>query len=167
MGMLGTAMMATARRYRPPTSGGGFTLVELLTVLVILVVLLTLAAPAFTELIANQRVQTAAADLQTSLVRARSEAIKQNADVTVANVGSGWADGWTVSSASGNVEVHGPTRNIAIALSGPASIVYRSNGRIAPGDTPKFAFSASATAAARCIEIQLSGQPVVKKAACS
>src|SRR5512134_4005768 len=108
-----------ATRQYPHTRNQGFTLVELLTVLVILGVFLMLAAPAFSELAASQRVQTAAADLHTSLLRARSEAIKSNGDVTIAKSGSVWPGGWVVSSADGDLEVHGPTTNITIT-GGPA-----------------------------------------------
>ena len=66
----------------------GFTLVELLTVVVILAVLAMIAAPSLRELSVSQRVQMAAMDLNTSLLRARSEAIKQNTDVTLSPVGA-------------------------------------------------------------------------------
>src|SRR2546430_17465107 len=74
----------------------GFTLVELLTVVVVLVVLTLIAAPAFNELTRSQRVQMAAMDLFTSLLRARSESIKQNTDVTLSPAGT-WAAGWAVA----------------------------------------------------------------------
>jgi type IV fimbrial biogenesis protein FimT len=146
-----------------PYRDRGFTLIELLAVITVLAVLLALGVPAFVNMIASQRVQTASADLYTSLLRARAEAIKQNADVTVAKAGS-WGAGWTVSSvASGNLEEHGATKEITIA--GPDSVIYRSNGRIT-GATPKFAFSSSSTATKRCVQVGLSGQPTVTKAAC-
>ena len=77
----------------------GFTLVELLTVLVVLVVLTMIAVPSFNELIASQRVQMAAMDVFTSLLRARSEAIKQNTDVTLAPAGTGQQGGLSPSVA--------------------------------------------------------------------
>jgi type IV fimbrial biogenesis protein FimT len=159
---------AIDRAERHPTGRvRGFTLIELMIVLVVLVSLLTLGAPAFVQMTAGQRVQTAAADLYTSLMRARSEAIKQNVDVTVAKAGATWMDGWTVSSPAGDVEVHGATTGATIALAGPASIVYHSTGRIAAGATPQFNLSSSTTSTTRCVTIGLSGQPVVKPAACT
>jgi type IV fimbrial biogenesis protein FimT len=150
---------------RDPMRGRGFTLIELMVTLVVLVVLITIAAPSFSELTASQRTQTAATDIFSSLLRARSEAIKQNADVTIAPSGT-WPEGWTVSSAAGDIEKHGATANVAIS-GAPASVVYRSNGRISGTTTPKFSISATNTATKRCVQVNLSGQPVVTKAACS
>lgn len=150
---------------RSPMRGRGFTLIELVAAITVLVILIMLAAPAFTEMIASQRVQTASADLITSLARARSEAIKQNLDVTITPTGS-WAGGWVVASAAGNLEEHPAMNGITIG-SGPAVVTFRSNGRLAPGESPKFSFSASSTNTKRCVEVRLSGQPVVTKVACT
>ena len=142
----------------------GFTLVELLTVLVVLVVLTMIAVPSFNELIASQRVQMAAMDVFTSLVRARSEAIKQNTDVTLAPAGT-WTAGWTVAVGGTNVETHAATNNISI--SDPGVVTYRSSGRVAGSTTPKFSVSATYTTAKRCVKVNLSGEPVVTGGACS
>lgn len=133
--------------------------------IMVLAILLTLAAPAFRELVASQRVQTASADLTTSLARARSEAIKQNADVTITPT-AGWAGGWTVASAAGNVEVHAATPGVTIG-SGAAAVTFRSNGRLTPGEAPSFSFSSSSTSTVRCVRVGLSGQAVVTKVACA
>jgi type IV fimbrial biogenesis protein FimT len=148
---------------RGPMRGRGFTLIELMVTLAVLVILIMIAAPSFSELTASQRTQTAATDIFSSLLRARSEAIKQNADVTMRAPSGKWPDGWVVSSAAGDIEVHGATANVAIT--GPASVVYRSNGRISGAIDP-FSISASQTATKRCVRVDLSGQPVVTKAAC-
>ena len=142
----------------------GFTLVELLTVLVVLVVLTMIAVPSFNELIASQRVQTAAMDVFTSLLRARSEAIKQNTDVTLAPAGT-WTAGWAVAVGGTNVETHPATNNISI--SDPGVVTYRSSGRVAGSTRPKFSVSATYTTAKRCVQVNLSGEPVVTGGACS
>src|SRR6266478_77769 len=141
----------------------GFTLVELLTVVVVLVVLSSIAVPSFNELIRSQRVQMAAMDLFTSLLRARSEAIKQNTDVTLAPAGT-WAAGWMVAVGGTNIDTHAATSDISI--SDPGVVTYRSSGRVA-GTTPhKFSVSATQTATKRCVQLNLSGEPVVTNGAC-
>lgn len=143
----------------------GFTLIELVTVVAIVGIIAALAGPAFSELTASQRVQTAAEDIFTTLLRARSEAIKQNSDATVTASGS-WTSGWTVSAGGSNIYVHSALPNIVI--SGPASaITYRSTGRISGAAAPKFSISASYTNTVRCVEVRLSGAPLVTNSACS
>jgi type IV fimbrial biogenesis protein FimT len=142
----------------------GFTLVELLTVVVVLVVLIMIAVPSFNELIASQRVQMTAMDLFTSLLRARSEAIKQNTDVTLSPAGA-WAAGWAVAVGGTNIDAHAATNNISI--SDPGVVTYRSSGRVAGTTKPKFSVSATQTAAQRCVQVNLSGEPVVTSGACS
>ena len=142
----------------------GFTLIEMLVTLSVLTVLLLLAMPAFTELIASQRVQIAATDLFTSLLRTRSEAIKQNSDVTLSPAGA-WTDGWVVEAAGQQIDSHGATSKIAIAPN-VASVTYRSSGRVSGAPAPKFEFSSTQTAIKRCIQIDLSGRPAVTRSVC-
>jgi type IV fimbrial biogenesis protein FimT len=147
--------------------GNGFTMVELLTTVSIIAVLLTIAAPAFRELIANQRVQAGAMDIYTGLVRARSEALKQDVNVTLSSAsGNDWAGGWKVASASADLDQRGASTNVTIAGS-VASVTYQPSGRITAGTVPTFAISATGTSAIRCVKVNLSGQPYVTKTACS
>jgi type IV fimbrial biogenesis protein FimT len=148
-----------------PRRPKGFTLVELLTVVVILTVLAALAGPAFSELTAQQRVQVAATDLFTSLLRARSEAIKQNADVTLTKVGT-WDGGWVVAVGASNIDMHSATPNITIS-GNLATITYRNSGRVSGTTLPKFTFSSPYTSVKRCVTVSLSGEPIVTSAVCS
>jgi type IV fimbrial biogenesis protein FimT len=145
----------------------GFTVPEILIVVTVLAVLLGAGIPAFAEFIRNQRVKSASFDLFSTLVQARSEAITRNANVTVAPVSSVWANGWTVTDADGTViRTTGAVPNITI--SGPASVVFRSSGRLNASTMPTFQLSATgSTVTTRCISIDLSGRPNTKAAACS
>lgn len=145
-------------------AAAGFTLVELITALTVLGLLALAAIPMFRELAASQRVQTATSDLQTSLLRARSEAIKQNAVATMVPVGT-WKEGWVISVGGTAIDKRAPTPRISIT--GPDSVDYRSNGRIAGGTVPQFTVSDQYTSLQRCVQVSLSGQPFVTKAACS
>lgn len=82
----------------------GFTLLELLLVLVVTAVLAALATPSFRGLWVKRAVQAAADALVTDLRYARSEAIKRAVQVSVCQSGNGtacapgavWAEGWIV-----------------------------------------------------------------------
>jgi len=148
--------------------GNGFTLVELLVTLSVVAILLTIAPPFFRELIANQRVQTGAMDLYTGLVRARSEAVKQNLDVTLSSAsgGTNWAAGWKIATVSADLDKHGASANVVMTGSA-ATVTYRPSGHITATTAPTFAISADGTTAVRCVTVDLSGQPYVTKTTCS
>ena len=70
---------------------GGFTLIELMVVIVVLAVLTTLGIPSFMEMIQNPQLRTAAESIYDGLQLARSEAVRRNAHTQfVLGPGSGW-----------------------------------------------------------------------------
>jgi type IV fimbrial biogenesis protein FimT len=144
---------------------GGFTLIELVVACVVLAVLAVMAAPSITEMNARQRVQTDASDLFTSLLRARSEAIRQNTDVTLVPAGA-WNSGWRITVGGTPIDAHGATTRVAIA-GNVAAVTYRSSGRVAGATSPSFTLTATDTTVKRCVQVRLSGEPVVTSAACS
>lgn len=70
----------------------GLTLIELMITVAVLAIGLSLAAPAFTQQIANYRLRTASEAIITGLNYARAEAVRRNAAVsfTLGVSGSGW-----------------------------------------------------------------------------
>lgn len=157
-----TAAAAPGRRQ------SGFTLIELMIAVTVLVILTALAAPAFSTMIANQRLKSGASDLLTVLIRARSEAIKRNAEVTLAPLTSGqWQQGWRIANpgdASLTLEQHGALANAT--LTGPASVVYLPNGRIKGGAAAAFSLSVSGSPQRRCVRVDLSGRPNLTSVEC-
>jgi type IV fimbrial biogenesis protein FimT len=73
--------MMTARRAKRPMRG--FTIIELMTVVLVAGVLLALAVPSMREFAARQRVKAVNAELVTDLQYARSESITRGVDVGV------------------------------------------------------------------------------------
>ena len=75
----------------------GFTLIELLIALALAGVLLTLAVPAFGNLIDRTRMDADASELLRTLRYARQEAVRSNQTITVAPlVERDWNQGWVV-----------------------------------------------------------------------
>lgn len=143
----------------------GFTLTELMIVVAIFAVLVTLALPSYNQFVRNQRVKTASFDLFSSLVQARSEAITRNASITVAPVSGNWANGWTVKDAGGTT-IRDQQALAAVTLTGPATVVYNSSGRLGSASGSFELTAAGSSITTRCITIDLSGRPVTKAAAC-
>lgn len=159
-----TSMFSSSdQRARPPVRRGarGFTLIEMIVTVAVLAVLATLAVPTMRDTVLNQRVKTATFDLYTSLVFARGEAIKRNANVDITPVAGGWADGWTVEVQAGgtDLKVQGALGNMT--LTGPsASITYRRDGRLATGAaTLTVDVTGESNVTMRCIAIALDGRP--------
>lgn len=144
----------------------GFSLPELIITIAIVGILSTLAVPAFREFMQSQKVRATASDLHLALLRARSEGIKRNTDITISPVAGDWSDGWTTANPSvpGKfLDEHGSTK---IAVAGPASVIYNRTGRISGNAAVSFSITAEDTKTERCVQISLSGLPVVKKTGC-
>jgi type IV fimbrial biogenesis protein FimT len=153
-------------RSRHPRRAHGFTLPELLTTVAILAILASLGAPGMAELVAKQRMKSTSSELYLSLIRARSEAIKRNADITMSPTGT-WASGWTIpnpADSANPIGVYTPSTNAII--SGPASVTFTASGRVRGSAAISFNLSAANTTAQRCVALDLSGRPYEKATAC-
>lgn len=145
----------------------GFTLTELLAVVAVIAVLTSLAMPSFTNIISRNRAKGAATDLYVALTKARSEAVKRNANVTLSPNAGGWQAGWQTTDALNNVlDTHAAVNGVTIA-NGPANVVYQSSGRIQGAAAPSFLITGTGSySVQRCVAISLSGRPNVKSSAC-
>jgi type IV fimbrial biogenesis protein FimT len=150
----------------------GFTVVEAMTVLAVVAILVSIALPSLANVLASQRLRAAGTDLMSSLLLARSEAIKRNAQVEVTPRAAGdWKSGWRVATVATDEQVDrkealGVRVNVSLA---PASIVYERNGRLGVAGFAQVEFRDSENQAgvrARCVTIDPSGLPRLQLGEC-
>ncbi len=89
---------------RFPQKKRGFTLIELMVTIALVAILAALAVPGFAPLIASTRLSAATNELYTSLVQAKSEAVRSGSRVTICPSSDSssclisgtpnWATGW-------------------------------------------------------------------------
>lgn len=146
----------------------GFSLLELMAVLAIVGILMSIAVPAFSEWIASQRVRDTAADIHTSLMRARNEAISRSLNTSIKPVNGNWANGWFIANPDGTynpdpanptvfIEQHGPVQNATISGAG-TGIAFTPVGRLS-GTAIVIEITSAGTRTKRCVTVDTAGRP--------
>ena len=147
-----------------PRRARGFTVTELVVTLAVAAVLATVAVPSFNGMIATQRARTYASALYATLAKARSQAITLNANATLQPKAGGWQTGWQLLDANNNV-LDDYTAATGINVPGsPASVIYRSSGRLPAGAAPMFQINTTSgsTMNYQCVAVDLSGRPYMQ-----
>ncbi len=114
----------------------GFSLIELLIVIAILVVVMALSMPSYRAWIQNTKIRNTAESFQNGLQLARNEAVRLNAPVQFALVGTGWSIGCVTATAScpasiqSRVTEDGGSSAITATASNGSTIVFSNLGRM-------------------------------------
>jgi type IV fimbrial biogenesis protein FimT len=149
----------------------GFTVIELMVTLAILALMMGLGIPSFRAFISSQKIKSGTSELMTTLVLARSEAVKRNANVTITPTSATvWNAGWVTTAVIGGVAttlhtqdaitgitVTTYTNSTCTSAGDVASIVYSSTGRTAASSCYKF--SGDSTSTTKCVKVDLTGIP--------
>lgn len=144
----------------------GFGLIEMMAVVAVVIILAGVGAPAMSDMVMNQRLKSTTSDLFTSILRARSEAIKRNTDVRI-TPSTNWNTGWRIPSPNdGEPELASFTTRSSLQVEGPpADIVFTAAGRVRGVVNPQFSLTAK-NGRARCITIDLGGRPNIQNKPC-
>lgn len=156
----------------------GFTLIELLTGIAIMGILVAGGWTALKNYIPNEDVRLMAHQLQSSLLMARSEAVKRSANTYLTPSSSGYAGGWIISTLPGrsfsNCTVALPPEDCIyvyqnerpIQFDGIANqITYNRQGRIPIGSNLSVSIcdeNESSFVSKRMIEVSPNGFPKIR-----
>lgn len=169
----------------------GFTLIELMIVMVIVAIFVTVGVPNFQNLIRENRLATHANELVSSLHFARSEAIKRRQQVTVCRSANGtacvaggtssWETGWLVFvddvTSNGSIDAGEqvlrsvsakPTSTLrSTIVNSNDTVRFRNNGLLlnASGNFNLCDLSTADTASGRNININVTGQVTTQQPA--
>jgi type IV fimbrial biogenesis protein FimT len=138
----------------------GFTLIELMVTISVAAILLAIVVPSFRTFTQSQRVKAGSFDLYSTLMFARSEAVKRRTNVTITANGGNWNDGWEVSDGSTPpLRKQDSLKGLTIT-SNVTILTYRTDGRL-DSDSAKYLKLAAtgSSAAGRCITIDPVGMP--------
>ena len=156
----------------------GFTILELVITAAIVAILAATATPYLGELVRNERVKTAVSNVNSSIIYARSEAIKRNQIVAICASTDGtdcagsanWATGWIVfvdtdgdgapAAAVDILKKQDPVSGVT--LTGTATnLSYQRDGRLVAPLAADFVVGATGSPS-RCVAVSLSGRPNIK-----
>jgi len=152
----------------------GFTLIELLITMVVLGIIAGIGVPSLQNYILQTRVKTGSQALYTSLLYARSEALKRNVSIYINPADSGdWEDGWAVttgaaksyedcvSDQSGCLRMQEPLPGMAITTAA-GGVQYENDGRVAATATFDVCDADGSSAVRkRVISMSLTGRPTL------
>jgi len=153
----------------------GFTAVEMMITVSIIGVLLAISTPGLRQLTLNQGVKSAAFDVFSAIVYARSEAIKRPGETVTLKAGAStdgaWTTGWRLVDGAGNkIRVWTVASNITVTdkNSTPVTAIsFGKDGHLTV--TPKIEINLSSAVngvSPRCVQVDLTGRPYAALGAC-
>lgn len=162
----------------------GFTLIEMMVTVALLAILIAAVTPSFRGVLRDNQAATQSNALVTSLMLARSEAIKRNAPVVMCRsddgascAGSDWAEGWILwADTDGDTTIDSGeivqvqedlAGNFTLTAAG-SSFTYRPDGSVtgAAADSFELLPPDGDTDYGRCVAVDVTGRPNVTKGAC-
>ena len=102
----------------------GFTLIELITVLLIAAILAAVGVPMLSDFVADQRVRTTASDIAAEFAFARAKALEQSRRVFMERTGVSWNDGWRIYADLNNSGTFDAGEELKVFNGFPAGNMY-------------------------------------------
>lgn len=144
----------------------GFTLLELMVVLLIVVIAIGMAAPSYRQFVQHERHAKAVNSLQSLYKYARSEAVKRE---TTINIGLSNRQLQVLLPSEQNRVLRSyalPAEGSGIQVSGFNSVTVQPRGTVSTQSNWNVVDS-QGVASARCVQILMSGQLLIEKGSCA
>ncbi|MCG7899387.1 MAG: GspH/FimT family pseudopilin [Candidatus Thiodiazotropha lotti] len=135
----------------------GFTIVELMITVLVLSIVLSVGIPAFLNLSERTSVATTSNELLAGVLLARSEAVRQEANV----IFTPRADGWDVDTGLVNLLTHTVDSDYVTVNGNP--VTYNARGRAALANTDSISVSFDGEVKSR-VCLSLTGRPFIRLA---
>lgn len=154
----------------------GVTLIELMIGIAIAAILVSVGVPSFKQLMINNEITQTRDNLYTTVISARSEAIRRGKDITLARSGTTWAAGWSLfidTDKDGTVDTgeeilkvgQANTNVMSISWSGTQNYVrFNSQGLLTASSlagTFTLCHSQGGAAYAKSVNISTTGRPMM------
>ena len=154
------------RQRAPRAAQRGFTMLELMVTVSVLAVLLAVVAPSMSTFVASQRVKTGSFDLYSTMMFARSEAIKRRGNVDIVSATTDWTSGWSIvcpvptCAAAETLRNQDSFKGVTVTSSS-ATLTYGLNGRLTTGAALVAVESQTNAnqAGRRCLSVDTTGLP--------
>jgi type IV fimbrial biogenesis protein FimT len=177
--------MAVTHSYALSSRAAGFSIFELMIVLMLIAILLALATPSFRDFTRSNQVTSTNNDLVTALNLARSEALRRSTGVTVCSSTDGtscgsaadWGSGWivfedaagtgAVASADKVVQKWSATNNGIQVVTTSANIQYQPTGTAASSAAIDVSFDSCKGQRKRHIQVSAVGSITTQLQSCS
>jgi type II secretion system protein H len=133
--------MTSETTVRHRDARGGFTLTELLIVLIVAAIITSMALPKMFSFIRHLNARSATSQVVADLTMARTQAVREGRTVSLRVTGAGTYQltvdqGATVVRTVKTVSVRGGQRDISLSPS-TARVIFDSRGMLATGSTPQ------------------------------
>lgn len=148
-------------------ASAGFSLIEMMVVVSLLAIMLAIAVPNFTQMVASDRVKTAANELYGLLQYARGEAVGRGQRVTIsASTSDTWAETLDVIALKDGEPVtlrhyeslNQPEVSAITAAQSLSELAFYSNGSSSDSTLITLCYSSDSSIAGRTISVARSGQ---------
>lgn len=136
----------------------GFSLIELMIVLALVGILASLAVPTYRTFLINQQLSSAASDFLSSMLQARSEALRLGRPVSILPTdGSSWTSGWYLIQVDNTCASTGTAFAKQDAVGSFVSVKTSTTNKSFVASSPSFTYSAAGFPVTSCSSPYYSG----------